>query len=116
MKMMSTFLTIMMIMLMMTLMTFLMSKKSIMDREKSSQFECGFSSMSSPRMSFSIHFFMIAIIFLIFDIEMTLILPIVYSAKMMNMKEWFMSSTMIITLITYGLYHEWMNGIIEWSK
>nr|UBS94010.1 NADH dehydrogenase subunit 3 [Oliarus cf. filicicola HI01081] len=94
----------------------LLSKKSTMDREKSSPFECGFSPISKARMPFSIHFFMIAIIFLVFDIEISLILPISITFKFINLMEWLKTSSIIMILILYGLYHEWMNGILQWSK
>nr|YP_009987498.1 NADH dehydrogenase subunit 3 [Bambusiphaga furca]QBZ37958.1 NADH dehydrogenase subunit 3 [Bambusiphaga furca] len=96
--------------------SFLISKKSTLDLNKTSPFECGFSKFTSPRLSFSIQFFMIAIIFLMFDVELTLILPFISSFKMMNLYQWMKYSLMITTIILYGLYHEWMNGIIEWSK
>nr|UBS93997.1 NADH dehydrogenase subunit 3 [Iolania perkinsi] len=105
----------MMIMLM-SMLIFLMSKKTKMDREKASPFECGFSMMSSARMPFSIHFFLIAMIFLMFDIEITLMLPISYLKKFMNKMEWLKTSMLIIMMVLYGLYHEWMNGMLEWSK
>nr|QBZ38192.1 NADH dehydrogenase subunit 3 [Stenocranus matsumurai] len=98
------------------LISYLISKKSILDMMKASPFECGFSKMTSPRISFSIHFFMIAIIFLMFDIELALIIPMIISFKMMKIKQWMMSSLTILLIVTYGLYHEWMNGVIEWSK
>nr|YP_009468959.1 NADH dehydrogenase subunit 3 [Peregrinus maidis]AVC55505.1 NADH dehydrogenase subunit 3 [Peregrinus maidis] len=95
--------------------SFLISKKSYLDLNKASPFECGFSNFSSPRLSFSIHFFMIAIIFLMFDIELALMLPMFISMKLMNSIVWFSSSWMVSSIITYGLFHEWMNGVIEWS-
>nr|QBZ38114.1 NADH dehydrogenase subunit 3 [Malaxella flava]QBZ38127.1 NADH dehydrogenase subunit 3 [Malaxella flava] len=96
--------------------SFLLSKKSTLDMNKTSPFECGFSKMNSPRLSFSIQFFMIAIIFLMFDVELTLILPMISSTKMMKIEQWFKMSISISTIILYGLFHEWMNGVIEWSK
>nr|QBZ38140.1 NADH dehydrogenase subunit 3 [Muirodelphax atratus] len=107
--------TTMMLTLLITI-SFLISKKSILDMNKSSPFECGFQNFTSSRMSFSIHFFMIAIIFLMFDIEIAIMLPIFISIKMMKMYQWAIASTLITLIITYGLYHEWMNGVIEWSK
>nr|WOW98976.1 NADH dehydrogenase subunit 3 [Cixiidae sp.] len=109
-------LTLMTLIMMMSMLIFLISKKSKMDREKSSPFECGFSSMSSARMPFSIHFFLISMIFLMFDIEITLMLPISYSKKFLSLNEWMETSMAIMILVTYGLYHEWTNGMLEWSK
>nr|QBZ38179.1 NADH dehydrogenase subunit 3 [Sogata hakonensis] len=104
------------ILIIMMISSFLMSKKSILDINKTTQFECGFSKFSSPRLSFSVHFFFIAIIFLMFDIELAIMLPMTISMKMMNLNQWIFSSYLITMIITYGLYHEWINGAIEWSK
>nr|YP_010381637.1 NADH dehydrogenase subunit 3 [Symplana brevistrata]UDL72012.1 NADH dehydrogenase subunit 3 [Symplana brevistrata] len=95
--------------------TTMLSKKTKMSREKNSPFECGFNSISSPRKSFSTHFFLIATIFLIFDVEISIILPI-YNMKLSIIKEWFLSSTFIMLILITGLFHEWKNGMLEWSK
>nr|QBZ38088.1 NADH dehydrogenase subunit 3 [Bambusiphaga maculata] len=116
MKMYKSILILMLMLILLMKMSFLMSKKSTLDLNKSSPFECGFSKMVSPRLSFSIQFFMIAIVFLMFDVELTLVLPMITSFKLMKMNQWFKSSLMISVLIMYGLMHEWLNGVIEWSK
>nr|YP_010381702.1 NADH dehydrogenase subunit 3 [Augilina triaina]UDL72077.1 NADH dehydrogenase subunit 3 [Augilina triaina] len=95
--------------------TMLISKKTKLSREKNSPFECGFNSMSSPRKSFSTHFFLIATIFLIFDVEISIILPI-YQTKLSIMKEWMISSMIILMILIMGLIHEWKNGLLDWSK
>nr|YP_010381715.1 NADH dehydrogenase subunit 3 [Augilina tetraina]UDL72090.1 NADH dehydrogenase subunit 3 [Augilina tetraina] len=95
--------------------TMMISKKTKLSREKNSPFECGFNSLSSPRKSFSTHFFLIATIFLIFDVEISIILPI-YQTKLSILKEWMISSTMILMILIMGLIHEWKNGLLEWSK
>nr|YP_009987511.1 NADH dehydrogenase subunit 3 [Bambusiphaga taibaishana]QBZ37971.1 NADH dehydrogenase subunit 3 [Bambusiphaga taibaishana] len=116
MNMYKSILTSTILLIMMMTLSFLMSKKSNIDLNKSSPFECGFSKMSSPRMSFSIQFFMIAIVFLMFDVEIILILPLISSFKLINLNQWFKSSLIITIIILYGLIHEWLNGVIEWSK
>nr|YP_011014816.1 NADH dehydrogenase subunit 3 [Gergithoides gibbosus]WQB38497.1 NADH dehydrogenase subunit 3 [Gergithoides gibbosus] len=97
------------------IMTMLMSKKTKMNREKNSPFECGFSPLSSPRKPFSIQFFLMATMFLIFDIEISVILPM-SSTKMTNLKEWMLSSTIVIMILMLGLLHEWNTNMLEWTK
>nr|YP_010884252.1 NADH dehydrogenase subunit 3 [Epacromius tergestinus]WIW75322.1 NADH dehydrogenase subunit 3 [Epacromius tergestinus] len=102
-------------MLVMTIATIL-SKKSINDREKSSPFECGFDPKSSARMPFSLQFFLIAVIFLIFDVEIALILPIVIIMKTSNIMMWTMSTMFFIVILMIGLYYEWNQGALNWAN
>nr|YP_010721501.1 NADH dehydrogenase subunit 3 [Hilethera xinjiangensis]WDS74918.1 NADH dehydrogenase subunit 3 [Hilethera xinjiangensis] len=102
-------------MLVMTIATML-SKKSINDREKSSPFECGFDPKSSARMPFSLQFFLIAVIFLIFDVEIALILPIIIIFKASNIMMWMTSTMMFIMILLMGLYYEWNQGALKWAN
>nr|ACJ69423.1 NADH dehydrogenase subunit 3 [Diplonychus rusticus]UCU57418.1 NADH dehydrogenase subunit 3 [Appasus japonicus] len=92
------------------------AKKSIMDREKMSPFECGFDPKSSARLPFSIQFFLIAILFLIFDIEIVIIMPIIITLKTSIMSMWFLTLTTFIMILLLGLFHEWNNGVLEWAN
>nr|AYW52213.1 NADH dehydrogenase subunit 3 [Amarygmini sp. ACP-2013] len=93
----------------------LTAKKTIMDREKSSPFECGFDPKSSARMPFSLHFFLIAIIFLIFDVEITLLLPLIISMKMNNIFTYSMLTISFLLILLIGLFHEWKQGALNWT-
>nr|UPM51925.1 NADH dehydrogenase subunit 3 [Lopinga achine] len=91
------------------------SKKSIMDREKCSPFECGFDPMKLSRIPFSLHFFLITVIFLIFDIEIALILPMIISFKNVNFIIWWSISSFFIIMLLIGLYHEWNQNMLNWT-
>nr|AML26363.1 NADH dehydrogenase subunit 3 [Erotylidae sp. BMNH 1274391] len=93
----------------------LISKKSFYDREKSSPFECGFDPKNSARLPFSLHFFLIAIIFLIFDVEITLLLPLILSIKISNIMSLMFMSISFIFILLMGLYHEWNQGALNWA-
>nr|YP_004222169.1 NADH dehydrogenase subunit 3 [Chrysoperla nipponensis]ARO47925.1 NADH dehydrogenase subunit 3 [Chrysoperla nipponensis]BAJ61127.1 NADH dehydrogenase subunit 3 [Chrysoperla nipponensis] len=92
----------------------LLSKKTFFDREKNSPFECGFDPKSSARMSFSLHFFLIAIIFLIFDVEIALLLPIIVILNVSNLFLWTSITFFFIMILLLGLYHEWNQGALNW--
>nr|YP_010165338.1 NADH dehydrogenase subunit 3 [Drosophila busckii]QRN73910.1 NADH dehydrogenase subunit 3 [Drosophila busckii]QXG19171.1 NADH dehydrogenase subunit 3 [Drosophila busckii] len=94
----------------------ILSKKTLVDREKSSPFECGFDPKSSSRLPFSLHFFLITIIFLIFDVEIALILPMIIIFKFSNMLVWSMTSIIFILILLIGLYHEWNQGMLNWTN
>nr|YP_009540717.1 NADH dehydrogenase subunit 3 [Clemelis pullata]AYQ22805.1 NADH dehydrogenase subunit 3 [Clemelis pullata] len=94
----------------------ILSKKPLVDREKSSPFECGFDPKSSSRLPFSLRFFLITIIFLIFDVEIALILPIMLIMKFSNLMVWTMTSIIFIIILLIGLYHEWNQGMLNWSN
>nr|UXX49958.1 NADH dehydrogenase subunit 3 [Chrysotus sp.] len=93
----------------------ILSKKTILDREKCSPFECGFDPSSSSRLPFSLQFFLIAIIFLIFDVEIALILPIIVVINNSNMISWIITTFIFILILLIGLYHEWNQGALNWS-
>nr|AXS66076.1 NADH dehydrogenase subunit 3 [Staphylinoidea sp. 14 KM-2017] len=92
----------------------ILSKKSFMDREKNSPFECGFDPKSSARMPFSLQFFLIAVIFLIFDVEITLMIPFVNTMNITNMFNFMMIFNFFMIILLLGLYHEWTQGALNW--
>nr|YP_010626187.1 NADH dehydrogenase subunit 3 [Problepsis superans]WBK14686.1 NADH dehydrogenase subunit 3 [Problepsis superans] len=94
----------------------MLSKKSFMDREKCSPFECGFDPKSTARIPFSLHFFLITVIFLIFDVEIALIFPIFKLFKMVNMFIWMTMSFFFLIILLMGLYHEWNQNMLNWTN
>nr|AHA41540.1 NADH dehydrogenase subunit 3 [Diabrotica virgifera virgifera] len=93
----------------------LISKKTFYDREKNSPFECGFDPKTFARLPFSLHFFLIAIIFLIFDVEITLLLPFIMILKISNIMNYSIIIIFFIMILLLGVYHEWNQGALNWS-
>nr|WHL46493.1 NADH dehydrogenase subunit 3 [Dudusa nobilis] len=111
--------TLIIIMILSNIMMFLsiiLSKKSFSDREKSSPFECGFDPKTSARLPFSLHFFLITVIFLIFDVEIALIFPIIPLFKMVNFFIWMKISLFFFIILLMGLYHEWNQNMLNWTN
>nr|YP_010576260.1 NADH dehydrogenase subunit 3 [Samia watsoni]UZN43797.1 NADH dehydrogenase subunit 3 [Samia watsoni] len=98
------------------ILSIVLSKKSFSDREKCSPFECGFDPKSSARIPFSLHFFLITIIFLIFDVEIALIFPIIYLFKTVNFFIWMKTSIFFIIILLLGVYHEWNQNMLTWTN
>nr|NP_694525.1 NADH dehydrogenase subunit 3 [Panulirus japonicus]BAC16322.1 NADH dehydrogenase subunit 3 [Panulirus japonicus] len=97
------------------ILAWLVSKKTISDREKLSPFECGFDPKGSARIPFSLRFFLIAVIFLIFDVEITLLLPLIYIMDLSNIVFWSWTGLLFLLILLFGLYLEWHAGALEWS-
>nr|ALO77547.1 NADH deshydrogenase subunit 3 [Myodermum sp. MYO01] len=95
--------------------SFVISKKTFMDREKASPFECGFDPKSSSRMPFSLQFFLIAVIFLIFDVEITLLIPLILTLKLCSMVTYYTIMMLFLLILLLGLYHEWAQGALDWA-
>nr|QRV62595.1 NADH dehydrogenase subunit 3 [Nebrioporus millingeni] len=106
---------IMLIAMITMLLASILSKKTFMDREKNSPFECGFDPIDSSRLPFSLQFFLIAVIFLIFDVEIALLLPMIMIYKMSNINMLFITSFFFIFILLIGLYHEWKQGALNWK-
>nr|AXS66492.1 NADH dehydrogenase subunit 3 [Cucujoidea sp. 28 KM-2017] len=92
------------------------SKKTFMDREKNSPFECGFDPKNSARLPFSLQFFLIAVIFLIFDVEITLLMPLIMTMKLSKISNYSIIVIMFLIILLLGLYHEWKQGALNWSN
>nr|YP_003289009.1 NADH dehydrogenase subunit 3 [Causus defilippii]ACY09602.1 NADH dehydrogenase subunit 3 [Causus defilippii] len=81
-----------------------------------SPYECGFDPLGDARSPVSIQFFLVAILFILFDLEIILLLPIPWS---MNTNPTHYTTLMVFTLLltlTLGLLHEWLQGGLEWAE
>lgn len=94
----------------------LLSKKDTSDREKNSPFECGFDPSSSSRLPFSLRFFLIAVIFLIFDVEIALLLPLALLLNFAATLPWLYTTIAFLIILLVGLYHEWHQGALNWAN
>nr|ADO14173.1 NADH dehydrogenase subunit 3 [Oriolus cruentus] len=86
------------------------------DSEKLSPYECGFDPLGSARLPFSIRFFLVAILFLLFDLEIALLLPLPWAMQLQTPTTTLMWSSVLIVLLTLGLIHEWTQGGLEWAE
>lgn len=93
--------------------SYLLSQKNP-DKEKVSVYECGFDPFHSPGEPFSIRFFLIAILFLVFDLEISYLFPWSCSSNIIFIE----GQTIIIIfliILTLGLIYEWIRGGLEWE-
>nr|YP_010924967.1 NADH dehydrogenase subunit 3 [Scalpellum stearnsi]WKB17945.1 NADH dehydrogenase subunit 3 [Scalpellum stearnsi] len=99
--------------LLITISCLLQKKKQLM-REKSSPFECGFDPKNTSRLPFSIRFFLIAIMFLIFDIEVSILLPLGIIMGNLPPEKWMLAGMIFLVMVTVGLYYEWKENTLDW--
>nr|YP_009170004.1 NADH dehydrogenase subunit 3 [Sasia ochracea]ADW66087.1 NADH dehydrogenase subunit 3 [Sasia ochracea]ALE19825.1 NADH dehydrogenase subunit 3 [Sasia ochracea] len=86
------------------------------DSEKLSPYECGFDPLGSARLPFSIRFFLVAILFLLFDLEIALLLPLPWATQLQSPTTTLTWASTIILLLTLGFIYEWMQGGLEWAE
>nr|QDX17934.1 NADH dehydrogenase subunit 3 [Bothriechis aurifer] len=108
------------IILAMTTATLLYSINTLMptkpDINKLSPYECGFDPLGNARSPISIQFFLIAILFILFDLEIILLLPIPWSTNTNPTTATTTMATALLTLLTLGLIYEWLQGGLEWAE
>nr|YP_009122038.1 NADH dehydrogenase subunit 3 [Apolemichthys kingi]AJH65796.1 NADH dehydrogenase subunit 3 [Apolemichthys kingi] len=86
------------------------------DYEKLSPYECGFDPLGSARLPFSIRFFLVAILFLLFDLEIALLLPLPWGDQLTSPLLTFLWASTVLALLTVGLAYEWLQGGLEWAE
>jgi NADH-quinone oxidoreductase subunit A len=84
------------------------------DPEKLSAYECGFNAFDDARMKFDIRFYLVAILFIIFDLEVAFLFPwAVTFGDLGSLGFW--SMMMFLGVLTIGFVYEWKKGALEWD-
>lgn len=84
--------------------------------EKASPYECGFDPVGSARLPFSIKFFLVAITFLLFDLEIALLLPLPWASQTDNLITILIIALLLISLLAASLAYEWAEKGLEWAE
>lgn len=84
------------------------------DQEKVSAYECGFNPFDDARATFDIRFYLVAILFLIFDLEVSFLFPWALVLKDIPLFG-FWSMIIFLIVLTIGFIYEWFKGALEWE-
>ena len=84
------------------------------DPEKLSAYECGFNAFDDARMKFDVRFYLVAILFIIFDLEVTFLFPWAIVLKDIGIFG-FWSMVVFLGILTVGFVYEWKKGALEWE-
>ncbi len=87
---------------------------SMPDPEKLSAYECGFNAFDDARMKFDVRFYLVAILFIIFDLEVTFLFPWAITLGDIGVFG-FWSMTSFLGILTVGFIYEWKKGALEWE-
>jgi NADH-quinone oxidoreductase subunit A len=84
------------------------------DPEKLSAYECGFNAFDDARMKFDVRFYLVSILFIIFDLEVAFLFPWVFQVADGNQPA-FWSMMAFLGVLTVGFVYEWRRGALEWQ-
>jgi len=100
--------------LVLKLVSFLLSEKALLIREEVSSFECGFEHHNVARVPFSLRYFFLTLIFLLFDLEIVLIMFLPYMLFSVNYISSIVILLFFIAILFLSLVYEWNDGRLEW--
>ncbi len=84
------------------------------DAEKISAYECGFNAFDDARMKFDVRFYLVSILFIIFDLEIAMLFP--WAAAFGDLSDVaFWSMMVFLVVLTVGFAYEWKKGALEWE-
>src|SRR5215475_8951418 len=84
------------------------------DSEKLSAYECGFNAFDDARMQFDVRFYLVAILFIIFDLEVSFLFPWAVAFGRLGLYG-FWSMMVFLGVLTIGFIYEWRKGALEWD-
>jgi len=84
------------------------------DPEKLSAYECGFNAFDDARMKFDVRFYLVAILFIIFDLEVSFLFPWAVAFGKLGVFG-FWSMMLFLGVLTIGFIYEWKKGALEWD-
>src|SRR5918998_5189607 len=84
------------------------------DPEKLSAYECGFNAFDDARMKFDVRFYLVAILFIIFDLEVSFLFPWAVAFGKIGLYG-FWSMMVFLAVLTIGFIYEWRKGALEWD-
>ena len=84
------------------------------DPEKNSPYECGFEAFEDARMKFDVRYYLVAILFILFDLEIAFLFPWAVALNEIGLAG-FLSMMLFLAILTVGFAYEWMKGALEWE-
>ena len=84
------------------------------DAEKLSAYECGFNAFDDARMKFDIRFYLVSLLFIIFDLEVAFLFPWAVAFRQVGVAG-FWSMIVFLGVLTVGFVYEWKKGALEWD-
>ena len=84
------------------------------DSEKLSPYECGFEAFEDARMKFDVRYYLVAILFILFDLEIAFLFPWAVVLQEIGFFG-FMSMMLFLAILVVGFIYEWMKGALEWE-
>jgi NADH-quinone oxidoreductase subunit A len=84
------------------------------DAEKLSPYECGFEAFEDARMKFDVRYYLVAILFILFDLEIAFLFPWASVVNEIGMPG-YLAMMLFLAILTVGFIYEWMKGALEWE-
>ena len=84
------------------------------DAEKNSPYECGFEAFEDARMKFDVRYYLVAILFILFDLEIAFLFPWAVALKEVGVAG-FVAVVIFLTILVVGFVYEWKKGALDWE-